>query len=197
MSPELSEFVLLVSAVLVLAAFFGRRLLRRRARPAFGNVVSLGLAAAGIALAGWVAWSHFAPGLAALPPPPATVNTTAEAAPLAQAEPVPTAIAALQECTAATPPSAVPEGSKSSREQMLAARAAFQQYDAATNAFTQCVDQTIERVIKQFPQASPADLDTLKTLRNGAHNTAVDQEQAFADQLNAQVRAFKAKHPGP
>jgi len=37
----------------------------------------------------------------------------------------------------------------------------------------------------------------LKTLHNGAHNTAVDQEQAVADQLNEQVRVFKAKHPGP
>jgi hypothetical protein len=196
MPPELSEFLLLVSAVLVLAAFFGRRIIRKRERSALGNVVSIVLAAAGVALAGWVGWSHFAPPLAA-PPPPAVVNAAADAAPLAHAEPVPTAIAALQDCTAATPPAAVPDGSKASREQMIAARTAFQQYDAATNAFIQCVDQTIERLIKQFPQASAAELATLKTLRNGAHNTAVDQEQAFADELNAQVRTFKAKHPGP
>ena len=197
MPPELSEFLLLVSAVLVLASFFGRRMLRRRERSTLGNVVAGVLAAAGIALAGWVGWSHFAPFPAAPPPaPPVAVSSPAEAPPLAHAEPVPTAIAALQDCTAATPPSGVPDGSKASREQMLAARTAFQQYDAATNTFIQCVDQTIERVIQQFPQASAAELDTLKTLRTGVHNTAVDQEQAFADQLNAQVRVFKTKHPG-
>jgi hypothetical protein len=197
MPPELSVFLLLVSAVLVLAAFFGRRIMRRRERPALGNVVSFVLAAAGVALAGWVGWLHFAPPLAAaLPPPPTPVDSASETAPLVQADPVPTAIASLQDCAAATPPSAVPDGSKASKEQMLAARTAFQQYDAATNTFTQCVDQTTERVTKQFPQASAADLETLKKLRDGAHNTAIDQEQAFADQLNAQVRAFKAKHPG-
>ena len=182
----------------MLAAFFGRRALRRRGRATLGNMVSIALATAGIALAAWVAWSYYTPSAAApAPAPPSAANSAGEAGSLARAEPVPTAIAALQDCTAATPPSAVPDGSKASREQMVAARTAFQQYDAATNTFTQCVDQTIERVMKQFPQASAADLETLKTLRTGAHNTAVDQEQAFADQLNAQVRAFKAKHPGP
>jgi hypothetical protein len=44
---------------------------------------------------------------------------------------------------------------------------------------------------------SAEELQMLKTLHNGAHNTAVDQEQAVADQLNEQVRVFKAKHPGP
>jgi phytoene dehydrogenase-like protein len=197
MPAELSEFLLLVSAVLVLAAFFARRLLRRRGRAALGNIVSIVLAVGGVALAGWVGWLHYAPPLAAVPAPPSVVNAAAEAAPLAHAEPVPTAIAALQECTPGTPPAAAPDGSKASLEQMVAARTAFQQYDAATNTFTQCVDQTIERVIKQFPQASAADLETLNKLRNGAHNTAIEQEQAFADQLNAQVRAFKAKHPSP
>jgi len=195
MPADLSEFLLLVSAALVLAALFGRRFLRRRERPVTGTVVAVVLAAAGIALAGWVGWSHFAPTPPV--PPPIVVNSVTEAPPLARAEPVPTAIAALQDCTAATPPSALPDGSKASREQMVAARTAFQQYDAATNAFIQCVDQTIERLIQQFPQASATDLATLKTLRTGAHNTAVDQEQAFADQLNEQVRVFKAKHPNP
>jgi hypothetical protein len=197
MPAELSEFLLLVSAVLVLAAFFARRFIRRRGRAAFGNVVAIALAAAGVALAGWVGWLHYAPAPAATSPAsPTMVNSVTDTTPLAHAEAVPTAIAALQECTAATPPSAVPDGSKASQGEMLAARTAFQQYDAATNTFIQCVDQTVERVTQQFPQASAADQQTLRTLRTGAHNTAVDQEQAFADQLNAQVRAFKAKHPG-
>ena len=197
MPPELSEFLLLVSAVLVLAGLVGRRLARKRERSALVNIAALVLAAAGLALAGWVGWSNFAPRLAAVPPPPAVVNSAAEAAPLARAEPVPTAIAALQDCTAATPPAVVPDGSKASREEMVAARTAFQQYDAATITFLKCVDGAIDGVTKQFPQASAEELQMLKTLHNGAHNTAVDQEQAVADQLNAQVRVFKAKHPGP
>ena len=198
MPAELSEFLLLVSAVLVLAGLFGRRIARKRVRSAPVNIATLVLAAAGLALGGWVGWSNLAPRLAGTPPAPAAVvNSAAEAAPLARAEPVPTAIAALQDCTAATPPAAVPDGSKASREEMVAARTAFQQYDAATITFLKCVDVAIEGVTKQFPQASAEELQMLKTLHNGAHNTAVDQEQAVADQLNEQVRVFKAKHPGP
>jgi hypothetical protein len=197
MPAELSEFLLLVSAVLVLAALFGRRIARKRERSALVNIAALVLAAAGLALAGWVGWSNLAPRLAGTSPPAAVVDSAAQAAPLAHAEPVPTAIAALQDCTAATPPAVAPDGSKASREEMVAARTAFQQYDAATNTFLKCVDVAIDGVTKQFPQASAEEREMLKTLHNGAHNTAVDQEQAVADQLNEQVRVFKAKHPGP
>src|SRR5271167_3995533 len=125
MPAELSEFLLLGSAVLVLAAFFGRRILRTRDRSTLGNITAIVLGMTGLALAGWVGWSNLAPRPLAPPAPPAAVaDSAAQGAPLAHAEPVPTAIAALQDCTAATPPSAVPDGNKASREQMVAARTA-------------------------------------------------------------------------
>lgn len=197
MSQELSEFLLLLSAVLVLAAFFGRSFLRARARSSLARNTFVLLLVAAAAVAGWVGWSRLGPHLAAAPAAALPSAPAAESAGVGQAEPVPTAIAALQECTAPPAPGAVPDGNKASREEMVAARTAFQQYDAATNAFLKCLDVTIERVNQQFPNASAAELQTLHTLNTGAHNTAVDQEQVIADQLNAQVRAFKTKHPAP
>ena len=81
---------------------------------------------------------------------------------------------------------------------MSAARATFQAYDAATNAYVACVDSTVDRVARQFAgTATEADIQALKTFRVRAHNEAIDQEQAIADQLNAQVRAYKARHSKP
>jgi len=106
-----------------------------------------------------------------------------------------TAGSAVAACVVATAP-AVPNGATASLKEMRAARTAFQAYDGATNSYLHCVDSTIERVAKQFAgEASPADLQALQTFGVRAHDTAVDQEQAVADQFNSQIRTFKAKHP--
>jgi hypothetical protein len=102
---------------------------------------------------------------------------------------------AVQECARAVPPS-IPDGTHASAAEMAAARAAFQEYDKATNAYVHCVDQAIDRVHAQYAAvASPAELKTLDAFGVGAHDTAIDQEQAVADQFNGQVRAYRAKHP--
>jgi hypothetical protein len=106
-----------------------------------------------------------------------------------------TASIALQACTLPSPPAA-PDGATASLNQMLAARNEFQAYDAATNAYLSCVDATVERVAKQSASvAAKADLDSLHMFGVRAHNTAIDQEQAYVDQFNVQVRSYKAKHP--
>jgi hypothetical protein len=105
-----------------------------------------------------------------------------------------TATSALQACVRATAPS-VPDGSTASLNQMEAASAAFRAYDAATNSFIKCVDNTVDHVAKQFAGvASESDLQSLKTFGVSIHNTTLDQEQAVVDKFNSQLRTYKAKH---
>lgn len=195
MSSELVVFLLLIAAALAAAALLGRRLLGSRADSPAGKITRGLLGVAALAVAAWVLWSlsgqHAQQEQAA----------AAAAAPVAvpeeapRGDPVPTAIAALEDCVVASPPPPPPDGAKASKEQMLAARTAFQQFDAATNSYLKCVDLTIARVTQQFPGATAEELKMLGTLGTGAHNTAVDQEQSLADQMNTQVRAFNTKHP--
>jgi hypothetical protein len=105
------------------------------------------------------------------------------------------ASAALQDCARAVPPS-IPDGERATAAEMAAARAAFQEYDKATNAYVHCVDAAIDRVSAQYAAvASPEELKTLTAFGVGAHDTAIDQEQAVADRFNGQIRAYRAKHP--
>jgi hypothetical protein len=105
------------------------------------------------------------------------------------------ASAALQDCARAVQPS-IPDGERATAAEMAAARAAFQEYDKATNAYVHCVDAAIDRISAQYAAvASPAELKTLTAFGVGAHDTAIDQEQAVADQFNGQIRAYRAKHP--
>ncbi|HKD55035.1 MAG TPA: hypothetical protein VKB72_12545 [Steroidobacteraceae bacterium] len=115
--------------------------------------------------------------------------------PAASVDLVQVASTALQDCTEATAPQ-VPDGAKASSAQMAAAHAAFQAYDTATNNYTKCVDAAVDRIAAQYKgTASNEDIKSLQVFGSNAHNTAIDQEQAVADQYNIQLRAFKAKHP--
>jgi hypothetical protein len=101
---------------------------------------------------------------------------------------------ALQSCSRAIPPS-VPDGANASGEAMAAARSAFQAYDSATNSYLKCVDTTIDGIARQYTGvALRDDLHALREFGMSAHNTAIDQERAIADQFNAQIRTYKAKH---
>jgi hypothetical protein len=102
---------------------------------------------------------------------------------------------ALQSCNLPSPP-ASPDGASASLNQMLAARNEFQAYDGATNAYLACVDGAVQRVAQESAKvASQSDLDSLHRFGLRAHNTAIDQEQGYVDQFNAQLRTYKTKHP--
>jgi hypothetical protein len=187
---ELRIGALVLAALLLLAAVLGGRIfgaLRSRG----GTYLRVAAAVAGVALiigalASYMgSQRHPQPQLAAAPsaPLPPTIDL------------VGTASSALAECPVATAPS-VPDGATASLKEMTAARTAFQAYDGATNSYLHCVDSAIDRIAKQFANvASQDDLHSLQTFGVRAHDTAVDQEQAVADQFNSQIRTYKAKHP--
>jgi hypothetical protein len=154
-----------------------------------GAWTSAAAAVAGAALLGWGLLS------ALLSPSPSQVAPAAASTPApAPLNLVDAADAALQSCPRANAPT-VPDGTTASREEMAAATAAFKSFDTAINSYVRCVDTTIERVASQHPGASQDDLRSLQEFGRVFHSTAIDQETAVADQLNTQVRSYKAKHP--
>lgn len=187
MSLDYRVALLAAGVLLLLAALVGGRVLGTHVSAAVRTGIRLGTAALGLALLGWILPSYRAA-------PPASVA----AAPTHPAMPVDLVRVASSELAACSLPTApsLPDGDGASLQQMTAARQAFEAYDTATTVYTQCVDAAIERVAKQQGRAaSAADLESLRTFGTTAHNTAIEQEQAVADQFNGQIRAYKAKHP--
>jgi len=190
MAFDLHTGALILGALAVLVALLGGALLRAAT---LRGVLGI----AGLALLAWGALPYLSrpqPALAASAPQPAAAPAAQTPASLPGA-PGRAAAAAIEDCNAPSPPT-VPDGSKASRAEMVAAHTTFQNYDAATKTYTVCVDAVVDNVTRQFPQAAAQDLQTVKVLGLGAHNQVIDQEQALADQFNAQVKAFKARHPG-
>ena len=192
---ELRIGALVLAALLLLVAALGARVLGSAVRTRGGNYARIAAAVAAAALTAWAAASYI--GSQRQPPPPlAATPAAATPAPLpATVDLVGAASTALADCPLATAPS-VPNGAIASLKEMTAARTAFQAYDGATNSYLHCVDSAIDRIAKQFAGvASQDDLHSLQAFGTRAHDTAIDQEQAVADQFNSQIRTYKAKHP--
>lgn len=187
-SNELGIGALVLGALLLLIALLAPR--RQRAAGSGHTTWSVAAGIAGAALLGWgliSALSSRSPSRAAAVPVSAPVPTPVDL--------IEVAGVALRACPRAQAPT-VPDGTTASREQMAAAAAAFKSFDSATNTYAHCVDVTIERIAHQYAgAASQDDLHALKEFGTVAHNTAIDQENAVADQLNAQIRTYKSQHP--
>jgi hypothetical protein len=190
MSFELRIGALVLAALLLLAALFGARILGNALRTRSGTYLRIAAAVAGAALIVWAVAGYI--NVQHQPPP----QLAAASAPLPPSiDLVGTASSEVAACPlAAAPP--VPDGATATLKEMTTARTAFQAYDGATNSYLHCIDSAIERVAKQFAGvASQDDLHELQAFGARAHDTAVDQEQAVADQFNSQIRTYKAKHP--
>jgi hypothetical protein len=186
---ELRIGALAVGAALLLLALFAPLLPGVNLRNRGGNWVRAAGTLAGAVLLCW--------GLISLvgsrPPAQAALAAPSTRA-LSPVDLVDIASVALQSCPRAIPPT-VPDGANASGEAMAAARSAFQAYDSATNSYLKCVDTTIDGIARQYTGvALQDDLHALKEFGLSAHNTAIDQERAIADQFNAQIRTYKAKH---
>lgn len=190
--PDLRIAVLILGAALCLAAILAGMILRAAVRTRPGVLVRVAVAVGGAALMLWALVSYLS-----APTQPAAASTVARAsaATVSARDLVGTAATALEACPVPTAPP-VPDSAHASFNEMKAAHTAFEAYDAATNAYTQCVDTTIARTSKQFAGvASESDLQALSLFGARAHNAAIDQEKAVVDQFNVQLRAYLAKHP--
>jgi len=191
MPNELRIGLLAAGAIVIIVAVA----LGRLKAPAALRLVAA-LAGAGLML--WAAAPWLIPTAHPRAPPARAGAAVAPAAGAVAPSPdlVQSASAAILGCPSSTAP-AVPDGARASQEQMLAASTAFKAYDAATVAYTRCVDTAVDGLAGKYAGAASADeIRDLKVFGKSAHNTAVDQEQAVADRLNEQVRIYKGKHRG-
>jgi hypothetical protein len=185
--PDFRIALLVAGILLLLIALFGGRLLGSGMAARLRMALRLGIALLGLALIGWVLAGYLGARVASSTPAVTAKKLPVDLVRLASAQ--------IAACALPNPP-AVPDASSASLQDISAARQAFEAYDAATAGYAKCVDAAIDRVARQQgAAASPQDVAGLRVFGTTAHNTAIDQEQAIANQLNAQLRAYKAQHP--
>jgi hypothetical protein len=91
----------------------------------------------------------------------------------------------------------IPDGTKATREELVAAKKAVSEYNAALDAFNSCLnleqDQAVAARGKNITDEERKQIDHDYSER---YNAELAKLQALAEQLNTQIRAYKAAHPG-
>jgi len=102
---------------------------------------------------------------------------------------------AFADCTAPTPPQNLPDGNTATLQQMLAGQKAVKVFDAATDAYLDCLKNAHQAALAaagdKVTDDQKAKLDKAET---DQHNAAVDKDKSVATSFNEQIRVFKAKN---
>ena len=106
-------------------------------------------------------------------------------------------VSASAECPYPTAPKTMPDGSKATLDEMMAAKKAVKDYDDATTTYLDCLKKEHDDAVtalgdinSEKQKKAKADLDRIEADR---HNAAVSQDQTVADHFNEQVRIYKAR----
>lgn len=99
--------------------------------------------------------------------------------------------AAQADCTYPKPPDNIPDGKSAAEPEMLAAMAAFKQYNTDVDAYLVCLDEETKTKTQEASGASA--IVQIKAMQSKKRSSATDERQAKIDEFNKQVRAFKGK----
>jgi hypothetical protein len=99
------------------------------------------------------------------------------------------------DCPYPAAPDKLPDGNSATLTEMVTAKKAVSEYDAAITVYLDCIKQEHQDALAKggdkLTDKQKADLDHIETQR---HNAAVNQLQGIADHFNEQVRIYKAKN---
>jgi hypothetical protein len=100
-------------------------------------------------------------------------------------------------CTAPPPFGKLPDGTRASREEMMAANTQVKQYVTDLNTYISCVDQEapLAQDPSQLSDAQKKEQATRENIRVQRHNAAVADQEAIRDRWHDVLEAYKKKHP--
>ena len=106
------------------------------------------------------------------------------------------AATAHADCVAPVGNVTIPDGSKATLDEMLAAKKAVNEYNAAVEAYNSCLNlEQDAAVAARGKNITDEERKAIEKQYAERYNPEANKLQATADQLNAQIRAYKAAHP--
>lgn len=104
--------------------------------------------------------------------------------------------AASAACTAPDAVAKIPNGSKATKDEMIAAQRSVKAYDAAVKEYAECLKTEQEAEIAAGgDKMSEEDKLRIASRYAERQNAEVDKLQKAADRFNIELKAFKAKNP--
>lgn len=101
---------------------------------------------------------------------------------------------AFAACTYPKAPETIPDGNTASLEEMLTAQRAVKAFDAAITAYQGCLESENNAAFAANPDLTDEQRKERLNILGQKQNAAVDEAQALADRLNAQIRVYREKN---
>jgi hypothetical protein len=98
---------------------------------------------------------------------------------------------AVADCTYPKAPDAMPDAKTATQPDMIAAMAAFKQYNAEVDAYIACLDE--ETAAKVKDAGGTGAIMQIKAMQSKKKNSALDERAAKIDVFNKTVREFKSR----
>jgi hypothetical protein len=100
------------------------------------------------------------------------------------------------DCVYPQAPQALPNGAKSTKDEMVAAQAQVKEYSKAVqDVYLPCLDKDMVDAIAALDAADPeyaAKKQSIENMHAKKHNAALDELQATAGRWSEELKAFKA-----
>lgn len=98
------------------------------------------------------------------------------------------------ECVYPRAPSAMPNGSTATQEEMVAGMKEVKAYNQSVNAYLTCLETEMNaRIEAAGPDAPAEQVEQIRAIQTKRHNAAVEELESHAARFNEQVRAFKTR----
>ena len=102
---------------------------------------------------------------------------------------------ASAECTYPTAPGAFPDGTKATKDELIAARKVFVQYDGEMTAYIECIVAAYEADLAAKPDLSSKQKKELEKAINEKQNSAIAEVEAVKVRFEKERKAYVELHP--
>ena len=86
----------------------------------------------------------------------------------------------------------IPDGSTSSKEELLAAKDAVNSYIAGVDAYLMCIESAEKAAIAEIDNPDPEELKRRDDMLSKKFDAANDEKALVGEEFNVQVRAYNA-----
>ena len=88
---------------------------------------------------------------------------------------------------------AIPDGNTATKDELLAAKGAIQEFMAAVDGYLQCIENEEQSAIAALDNPSPEEIQRRDEMLNKKFDAANDEKALLGEQFNQQIRLYNAK----
>ena len=87
----------------------------------------------------------------------------------------------------------IPDGATASKDELLAAKDAIQEYMASVDTYLQCIEGEEKAAIAELDNPSPEELQRRDDILNKKFDAANEEKALLGEQFNQQIRVYNTK----